>query len=379
MSSPNLLPNLPCRIRRARWLAGLLTVLLSGCAATATGCAATAAGWRNLLGPEIPTPLPAEYIPTVIALTLEAGRGQSAAALAQPAAALAQPAAGAALPTADAAQAETPTLPPLSPADTATPLLSATATIQPSPTGPTATPYPITLLPPLPSATPAPSVANDLIEIRNLGPLSKVVSPLHVYAYLLPGFKQRVLVELLGEDRRVLFREIKAVLYVNPGAMAIVTLDKEFEIKATAEAGRLVISTTDQYGRLTALNSVPLILLSVGDPDISLPADQYNPILIGEPASKTLIQGGRLLVTGLARPNGDGPLMVQLIDQKGSVVGQRLASITPPDAPGGYGTFATEVTYAVNAPTSVLLTVWQGGDKIEDIIHLTSREIMLTP
>jgi hypothetical protein len=300
-----------------------------------------------------------EYIPTVIALTLEAGRT--------------------AQPPAVAPQEATPTLPASSPTNTVTPLPSATATIQASPTGPTATPYPITLLPPLPSATPAPAVANDLIEIRNLGPLSKVISPLHVYAYLLPGFKQRVQIQLLGEDRRVLFREIKAILYVNPGAMAIVTLDKEFEIKATAEAGRLVISTTDQYGRLTALNSVPLILLSVGDPDISLPADQYNPILIGEPTPKTLIQGGRLLVTGLARPNGGGPLMVQIIDQKGSVVGQRLASITPPDAPGGYGTFATEVTYSVSAPTSVLLTVWQGGDSIDDIIHLTSREIMLTP
>jgi hypothetical protein len=330
----------------------LLAVLLSG-------CAATAAGWRSLLGPEIPTPLPAEYIPTVIALTLEAGRTAQPLAIDDP-------------------QASS-TLPAPSPTETVTPLPSATATLRPSPTGPTATPYPITLLPPLPSATPAPAVANDLIEIRNLGPLSKVISPLHVYAYLLPGFKQRVQIELLGEDRRVLFREIKAVLYVNPGAMAIVTLDKEFEIKATAEAGRLVIRTMDQYGRLIALNSVPLILLSVGDPDISLPADQYNPILIGEPASKTLIQGGRLLVTGLARPNGDGPLMVQIIDQKGSVIGQRLASITPPDAPGGYGTFATEVTYNVSAPTSVLLTVWQGGDTIEDIIHLTSREIMLTP
>jgi hypothetical protein len=333
----------------------LLAVFLSGCA--------------SLLGPEIPTPLPAEYIPTVIAMTLEAARS------AQPPAAAIQEAAPQEAPPFEAL----PTVLPAIPTETVTPRPSATATLQPSPTGPTATPYPITLLPPLPSATPAPAVANDLIEIRNLGPLSKVVSPLHIYAYLLPGYKQRVQIELLGEDRRVLFREIKAVLYVNPGAMAIVTLDKEFEIQATAEAGRLVIRTTDQYGRLTAVNSVPLILLSVGDPDISPPADQYNPILIGEPTPKTLIQSGRLLVTGLARPNGDGPLMIQLIDQKGSVVGQRLASITPPDAPGGYGTFATEVTYTVSAPTPVLLTVWQGGDSIEDIIHLTSREIVLSP
>ena len=340
--------------RRVGWLACLLAGLLAG---LLSGCA-------SLLGPEIPTALPTEYIPTVIALTLEAARQSQ--------------------PQADVTQEVAPqvaalTLPPAASAETVTPQSSATATLQPSPVGPTETPYPITLLPPLPSATPLPAVANDLIEIRNLGPLSKVVSPLHIYTYLLPGYKQRVQIELLGEDRRVLFREIKAVLYVNPGAMAIVTLDKEFEIQATAEAGRLVVRTVDQYGRLTALNSVPLILLSVGDADISPPADQYNPILIGEPTPKTLIQGGRLLVTGLARPNGDGPLMIQLIDQKGSVVGQRLASITPPDAPGGYGTFATEVTYTVSAPTSVLLTVWEGGDSIEDIIHLTTREIVLSP
>lgn len=313
-------------------------------------------GCEVLLGPELPTPIPTEYLPTVIAQTLQAG----------------QPSVEPAPETLEA------TAPPTDPAEempeaTETPRPSATPTRTPA--GPSATPY---TLPAPPSPTPTPGIPNAAIEIRNLGAYSKVTSPLHVYSYLKPGAGGKVRIELIGEDNRVLVRNIKTMDFVPTGAWAVMSLDLDFEIAATAEAAWLKISVDDEFGRTVAMNSVPLILLSVGEADIVPPMDLLAPIVIQEPTKKTLIQGGTLLVTGMARPGGPDPLMVRLVTAEGKEVGMRLAGVDTP-GPGSYGTFAVEVPYKIENPTKALLTVTEGADSISDVIHLASIEVMLSP
>jgi hypothetical protein len=205
-----------------------------------------------------------------------------------------------------------------------------------------------------------------------------VTSPLHIYAYLKPGAGGKVRIELIGEDDRVLVRNIKTMDFVPTGAWAVMSLDMDFEISATAEAAWLKISVDDEYGRTVAMNSVPLILLSIGEADIVPPIDLMAPIVIHEPTKKTLIQGGTLLVTGMARPGGTDPLMVRLVTVEGKEVGMRLAGVDAP-APGSYGSFAVEVPYKITDPTKALLTVSEGADSINDIIHLASIEVMLSP
>ena len=245
---------LPAPQRRAWWVAKsracvlLLALALSGCA--------------SLLGPAPPTPFPTEYLPTVIALTLQAGG-------------LVQPGAGpedtarAPAATAEAGVAETATpLPTPIPSPTLQPPVSSPNTVS----GPSVTPYTLE-----PSITPTttPEIPNAEIEIRNLGAFSRVTSPLHIYGYLRPGAGGKVRIELLGEDRRLLARQIKLIDFIAPGAWSLLSADLDFEIAATAESGRLQISVDDEYGRIVALNSVPLILLSIGDADttyVSRPA-----------------------------------------------------------------------------------------------------------
>lgn len=312
-----------------------------------------------LLGPEIPTPIPTEYLPTVIALTVQANLGVQS-----------QPTPGEEM--ADPVPAEMTQTPEATPSPTPEP-----TSIPPTPTasGPTATPY---TLPPPPTPTPTPTIPNAAIEIRNLGAYSKVVSPLHIYAYLKPGAGGKVRIELIGEDDRVLVRKIKVMDFVPTGAWAVMSLDLDFEISATAESAWLKISVDDEYGRTVALNSVPLILLSVGEADIVPPMDVLAPIVIQEPTKKTLIQGGKVLVSGMARPNGPNPLLVQLITADGRQVGFRLAGVETPQ-PGSYGPFAVEVPYQISDPVKVLLTVSEGADSITDVIHLASIEVMLSP
>lgn len=321
----------------------ILAGLLSGCA--------------GMLVSGLPTPLPTEYLPTVIALTMQAIDADHAASISS---ATLNP------------EPETPQ--PESVIETQAP--PATDTPAPTANEPTATPFPITLSP-SPTETPLPDIPSAFVQIYKPGDLSRVVSPLHVSAYIKSGAAQLVRIELFGEDGRLLVRQDKKS-YSNSFSWANLNVDLDFEITATAEVGRLVISADDQYGRMIALNSVNLILMSVGEADINPSSAIDSHIIIQQPGVKTLIQGGQVLVSGLARPSSDHPLMAELRDEKNKVVGFRQLGVSDP-IENGYGTFAVEVPYKVESLTPVRLSVFEDGENISAITSLSSIEILLGP
>ena len=316
--------------------------------------AITLSGCANLANSGLPTPFPTEYLPTLIALTIEAGQISTA-----------QPA------LTEQPVLDTPKTPTVSPTPTPSPTIPPTATLPRA----TATSFTVT---PSPGPTAISEIPNAEIEIRNLGALSKVTSPLPIYAYLRPGAGGKVRIELLGEDGRMLTRHIKTFSSLPPRAWAVMQTEIEFEIAATAESGRLQISVEDENGRITALNYVPLILMSIGDPDIIPPIDVLAPIVIQQPTRRSLIQGGVVLVSGIARPGSDQPLVAKLIAPDGSEVGMRLVNVDNP-IQNGYGSFAAEIPYSVEKTTPVLLVITEGRRSLNDIIHLTSQEIMISP
>jgi hypothetical protein len=318
-----------------------LATLLSACSA--------------LPGADLPTAIPSEMLPTVIAMTMEASRPTLQALIS-------------AQPVQEIVPSDTPTALPPTPAP-------------PSPTSaPSATATQASELSPNPPSSPPDSpVAPDAdIILRNIGQLSRLASPITINAYLEPGADGRVQIDLLGEDRRVLARQIKVLNWVDRDGKATLYMKLEFEIPGTAEVGRLAISTTDQFGRLTALNSIPVILISIGESDILPVSDRQAAIAVLVPQPRTLVQGKTLLVYGLARPAADDYLVVQLIAEDGSVVGKRVTRVEPAGEES-HGSFTVEVPYHVEQPTSALLTVWQGEDSLSDIIYLTTVEVMLSP
>jgi len=166
-----------------RWLLALILGLsLAGCDA--------------LLLEPLPTPIPEAQLPTAIALTLQAVRAPESSPL--PAATL------------------TPS--PTVSAPTASPSPEPTSAASHTPAGPTPSPSPQT---PDPSLTATPEIPYAEIEIRNLGPLSRVTSPLHLYTYLQLGAGGKVRFELLGEDNRLLYRNIRVVDFVPVGAWEV--------------------------------------------------------------------------------------------------------------------------------------------------------------
>jgi hypothetical protein len=299
----------------------------------------------------LPTPFPTEHLPTVIAMTVAAQGIDIQAESATP------------VPSA------TPTQP-----------IQATSTGTPSPTpipqSATPTPTHPPTQPPLDSPPPE-NVPESTIQILNPGPASKVISPFTLRAAVKPGPDSVVHIELLGEDGRLLMREVRS--YQNPKNEWF-TLGSEvnFGINGVAETGRLQIGVEDEYGRMKSLSSIDLFLLSMGNQDLNQPLDQLEDIFIESPRSNTLIQGGTMRVAGLARPRSSQPLMIEMLTSDGRIVGTRQVSVTP--SPGSmYGTFEIDVPFTVDYTTRVRLQVWEPGEKIPGIVNLSSLEVILSP
>ncbi len=301
----------------------------------------------------IPTPYPTHHLPTLIALTVQAQRTQG----------------GFPEPDVSISTVEPNARPP---EVTASPI---PATVTPTLT---VTPRPEQLIPVAVTPPSQATIPNAVIQIKRPGPYSKVVSPISLLADLKPGKGKQVQIELFGEDRRVLVRQIQPVVWIDRSGFARVYLSIPFEIRAVAEAGWLTLSVTDDLGRITAVNSTPLILLSIGEADIIPAVDLRAPILIQQPQPNALIQGKKVVTSGLVRSGGDTYLMIQLLDAGGKVLGQRVTNVQPAKELG-FSSFNTEVPYVVAEPTPALLVVWQGVGSLSNVLYLASVDVLLSP
>ncbi len=352
--------------------------ILAGCLVMILTAGLLLAACANPLASDLSTPLPAEYLPTAAALTLAALDLNQATPT---------PAAQLALSSViEATKTVGPT-----PADSATTQATPSATASPEPSPAQATPTATLTLTAVPEVqasavvtapfgatnTPAPPIPDARIQIYRLGELSKVISPLDVSSRLTCGDGKVVRVELFGEDGRLLARDVRNFNKV-PWDTARIGMPLDFEISAAAELGRLVISAEDSFGRLIEVNSMNLILLSHGITELNPASGLEQRIIIQDPLEQTLIQGGKLIISGRARPETAQPLRVMLVAEDGRILGQRLARVTIL-VPGDYGTFIAEVPYSVAEVTPALLTVFEEGGTISEISFLTSLKVMLAP
>jgi hypothetical protein len=247
--------------------------------------------------------------------------------------------------------------------------VTASATREPLPT--------LDLAPtPPPTDIPQPAAGSSAIQIYSPGPLSKVVSGLRAYGYALPGYDDRGRIELFGEDGRLLaWQNLQLLTSVR---WAYFIWDVPFQTNAAGELGRLTVSTRDQYGRLTALNSVRLLLLSQGYPLLYPPGNLQERCVIELPLRGTRITGGRLLVEGEIRPYNGLPLSVELIARDGAVVGSQVLVVAP-SPEDSYLPFRAEITYTVAAPTDALLTVSQPDDRVPGLMYVYTQPAFINP
>ena len=282
----------------------------------------------------VPTPYPPEYLPTVVALTAEA---------------IAQSASDSATITALAS------IPTELPTETPEPTLTYTP-------GPTFTP------------TAIPEHKLIAIEIQAPGPMSKVVSPLNLRMNIISGDSKRVQIDLFGEDGRLLARTVKRNVPTSTDGI-LQTAKITFEIPAAAELGRLTISTFDKAGRITALNSVRVLLLSSGANEINPTGNPSEPVGVVEPLLKDEISGGVLTVRGDVWPFNLQPVIMELIDPNGKSIGLRILTVETIDPQK----FDTTIPYKISEPTVTRLTIHQDDDRIPGLFYVYSQEVLLNP
>ncbi len=313
--------------RRLLWTPLLFFVWLSGCNALTAS-------------EELPTLIPTEQLPTVIAMTAEAMVTPSTTPE----------------PTPTTVPTEVVVVEELEESG------AAPETTSPNVSNPTPT-----------AESPIPAAQ---IAIFNPGPLSKVVSPISLVAYVVPGADERARVELWGEDGRLMYRKI--FNFTTSAPQGRIVTEFGFEIPGVAETGHLSIQTQDEYGRILALASIDLILLASGDADISLASDTLSPIVIQNPIEKELIFGDKMLVEGLARSASDQPLLVEIVAADGRILGSRLAGVIPTEK-GEHNPFVTEISYQINAPTWVRVIVSERGGRLPGAVNVTTVEVLLGP
>jgi len=285
----------------------------------------------NRAGTLPPTPIPEEYLPTAVALTAEA---------------IIEAMPTEVVPTSSITPTNTPSL-------TFTPLPAPTATHTP---------------------TPGPVAPSPEIQILAPGPMSKVTSPIILKSYIRPGANGKIQVELLGEDGRLLARDLfyrESVLVEG----AYVRLEIPFETRAAAELGRLQISTKDEFGRPLEITSVHLLLLSLGDANITPGDSPYARSAIFYPKKKDVILGGTLPIIGEIQAFNDLPVILELLDEEGKTLGLRTLSLTA----GSREIFETSITYKVDEQTPARLLIRQADKRFEGNVYLHSQEVILNP
>ncbi len=300
------------------------------------------------------------------------------------------------LPVAQSPAASTPTLGPsavsLASSSPAAPTPSPTPEIISStpPPEPTSSPPPPSTEtsappPPLPSLAPPtaqptpppqPQTGSAAIQFYAPGPMSRVTSPVLFYGYAIPGYKNKGVIELFGEDGSLLASEL---LQLNTDyKWAFFHWSLAFEPRGAGELARLTLTTRDEYERPTAIQSVHLILIPEGLKVINPAGDLAERCVIDSPAAGKRISGGTISVSARMRPYNSLPLTVSLVGRDGMPLASQLVPIQPnPD--GLYVPFSVTLSYSVSAFTPVRLTVSQPDERIPGTMYLYSQELNLNP
>jgi hypothetical protein len=283
-----------------------------------------------------PTPFPPNHISTVVALT-----GQAVFA------------------TASA----------LAPTPTATPL-------------PTETPIPTT---PLPTVTPTFEPGfTDFAQIRFLspGPMSSLVSPINLQTLLVSGESGIVRIDLLGEDGRTLQRGLERVKR-NPSGGNYRSFDLAYEIRAVSEKGYIRISSKDDHGRIQALNTMPVLLYSIGKNEITPVGNMmYERVMYEGLEDGDEVQGGVLNLKGRFWPFNTQPVFLELLLPDGTPISSRVLDFKGIDTES----FETTLPYKVTEPTLVRLSIHQDNldlavsdPDLKKYIYVHTMELMLYP
>ncbi len=246
---------------------------------------------------------------------------------------------------------------------------------------PTETPIPATALP-----TASPTFAAGFTKFAEIhflspGPMSSLISPINLQVMLVSGESEIVQVDLLGEDGRVLQRDLESVTRNLKGIFRKFVLN--FEIRAVSEAGYIRISSKDDFGRIQALNTMPVLLYSIGSTQINPPGNMiYERVMVEGLKEKVGFYAGEVSLKGRIWPFNDQPVIVELILADGRPISTRILTFAGIETQP----FETTLSYKVTVPTLARLTFRQDNPllgvtdpELAKYVYVYSVEVTLNP
>ena len=228
-----------------------------------------------------------------------------------------------------------------------------------------------------PSRTPIPPLAG--IRITRPGLLSRVLSPFRLEASAIPAPDGRIQIALIGEDGRILFN--RSLRYAqSTSGQVFIQEEIDFSIGGVAETARLILYTLDGFDRMISLSSVDLILLSLGEEQISPPVSLREPLFIIRPYVNEPFSGNLITVRGLISPVSNQPVILEVISEQNIILFSTTLDAGPVTPERSYVPFEVTIPYTVQSFTRARLTLHQDSDtRIPGSVAISSQTISLSP
>jgi hypothetical protein len=117
------------------------------------------------------------------------------------------------------------------------------------------------------------------------------------------------------------------------------------------------------------------LLQAVGENEFTPPYAVQDRMLLRYPKPGGEVSGSDLPVTGEYLPANDKPVIFELIDSDGNVIGSRILQLGPAD--GKYQQFTTTIPYQLEQKNQARLVIRQSDDRIDGLAYLFSIKLRI--
>jgi hypothetical protein len=268
-----------------------------------------------------------------------------------------------------------PTPLPPTPAPTETPVAS------PSPAPYTDATPPIVLEVPVPSPTPLPATPSiglpaERLSIFEPGPGSQAISPLRVTGFGGPSWQGRVRLRLIGEQGDLL-ADRTTFLQAMPDIAGRIYTDLTFTFPWVAQTARLEVMTfSTRDGQMDHLTTREVVLLTTGTALIYPTIGGAEKIAIFSPRANGYVRGSPVTVRGGGWLDTPGPLVVEVLDRNGKVVGSVTTPLSTTNT-GQVGSFEVQVPYLLESSQYGRIAVYEPAISPPGILHYSSVDVYL--
>jgi len=214
--------------------------------------------------------------------------------------------------------------------------------------------------------------------ISQPGPGSFLTSPFRVVGRGGPTWNNRVVIDLVGEDGRLVSRT-PAYLNALPGYVGPFAAEVEFEIESVSEQARVEVYTHSRRdGKVYRMASVDVFLLSEGRSLIHVGMEGPEKLAIFSPRTDDVVSGGTVQVSGEGWVDSDLPLIIEVQNRLGETIGTGSTQIVSSE-PGQVGVFSAEVPYTIDLNQAGRILVYEQSPDVPGFLHISGVDVWIRP